>query len=69
MTTATTKHAHEPAADKSRRPYTGPVTRDENPAAHGCIRLTEACACGATREVNVNGRHREEGAWTQAAKA
>lgn len=55
--------------------YTGPVRRDENPAAHGGICITEECCkCGARRQVNLNGQHMEEGGWgdtrtTRLAKA
>lgn len=47
--------------------FTGPVAYgdDENPAAHGCVRDDEVCDdCGATRAVNVNQRHVEEGPWS-----
>lgn len=45
------------------RPFTGPVSRAENPAAHGNIEVTETRADGKTRHVLINGRHREEGPW------
>lgn len=34
-----------------------------NPAAHGGVAWLEHCSCGATREVNTNGRHEERGEW------
>lgn len=44
--------------------FAGPVSRRENPAAHGGICETETCGrCGATRAANVNGRHIEQGPW------
>lgn len=45
------------------RCYTGPVSRDENPAAHGGICQIETCRCGAERQTNINGRHIEQGRW------
>jgi len=45
------------------RPYTGAVSRDENPAAHGGVCEHQRCTCGAVRYVNLNGRHREVGDW------
>lgn len=46
------------------RPYTGGVSRDENRAAHGGIRITLEClACGAQGEANINGGHEELGAF------
>lgn len=44
--------------------YTGPVGRDQNPAAHGGCCVLEGCRCGAERRVNVNGLHTETGEWT-----
>ena len=34
-----------------------------NPAAHGNINRIEECTCGARRETNLNGRHRESTGW------
>lgn len=34
-----------------------------NPSAHGGIRRREYCKCGAHRDININGTHREEGPW------
>lgn len=47
------------------RPFFGPVSRDENRAAHGCVTRVENCECGATRQVNVNGWHEETGPWVE----
>ena len=44
--------------------FTGPVNHDRrNPAADGNICTHEECGCGATRRINLNGRHRETGPW------
>jgi hypothetical protein len=55
------KHDKTTSYDKC---YSGPVSRDENPMAHGGICTVETCQrCGATRKTNVNGNHIEEGLW------
>ena len=44
--------------------FAGPVSADENRAAHGNVCNTERCCrCGAERRTNVNQWHREEGRW------
>lgn len=43
--------------------FCGPVSREENPAAHGNITRVERCRCGAERCININGRHIEQGEW------
>jgi hypothetical protein len=49
--------------------FSGPVSRDENRAAHGGVCHTEVCSrCGARRRVNVNGLHVEYGPWTPAER-
>lgn len=55
-------HEHQPEKTTVRR-YTGPVSRDENRAAHGNVTYRDHCACGAVRDRNVNGRHSEIGDW------
>ena len=46
--------------------YAGPIAGAEpNPAAHGGITETQRCACGAVRQLNVNGRHVEAGPWVE----
>lgn len=47
------------------RAFSGPVSsRNEFPPAHGGVTHTETCiACGAERDVNVNGCHVEHGEW------
>lgn len=57
--------SHQQTTDIRERCYTGSVSRhDENPAAHGGICVTEECtACGARRDVNINGCHQENGSW------
>lgn len=53
---------HQAISTKTRG-FSGPVTRDENPRAHGNVCEIERCSCGAERRVNVNGMHVEEGDW------
>lgn len=48
---------------RKTRAFSGPVSRDENRAAHGNVCENQRCSCGAERHVNVNGLHREEGEW------
>lgn len=56
--------SHESARVTRTHGFSGAVSRDENHMAHGCVCMTYECsACGARREVNVNGQHRENGAW------
>ena len=51
--------------------FRGPAAgaRTENRAAHGNVTVVERCACGATRETNINGRHVERGTWMQPERA
>lgn len=57
-------HGHEAAAKTEVTGFQGPVSRDENRAAHGNIMVTETCVhCGAERSRNVNGIHVEQGEW------
>lgn len=58
-------HQHR-AKSTDTRPYFGPVSASENPAAHGGVCLIKTCACGATQHVNCNGLHREHGPWTRS---
>lgn len=51
------------AARTETLPFDGPVSRDENRAAHGNVCLVETCKCGARRRTNINQRHEERGAW------
>lgn len=51
------------AARSKDRAYFGPVSVDENRAAHGNICVHETCSCGAERRRNVNGLHEEIGQW------
>jgi hypothetical protein len=58
--------AHESAVQIGRDyGYSAPVTiQRQNPAAHGCITITEECrTCGVRRAANVNGGHVERGPW------
>jgi hypothetical protein len=55
-------HTHEIKASKIVA-FTGPVSRDENRAAHGGVCEIQRCACGAERRMNVNGAHTEIGEW------
>jgi len=47
------------------RGFSGPISgAEENPAAHGCITVTDECVdCGARRRCNVNQQHLERGPW------
>lgn len=54
---------HRVASTGPDRCFSGPVSRDENRAAHGNISYDERCRCGAVRSVNVNGLHVETGPW------
>jgi len=59
-------HRHQALAGRTvTRCFTGPVSRHENPAAHGGVTLVHYCACGATRRTNQNGRHIERGPWQE----
>lgn len=49
-------------------PFSGAVSRSQNPAAHGGVCIVKTCACGATQRINCNGMHREHGAWTGGSK-
>ena len=52
------------------RGFRGPVSRDENRAAHGAVTHEERCAsCGALRLVNVNQRAVEIGPWGPSVDA
>lgn len=54
------------------RAFAGAVAKgaDENRAAHGNITREEECRdCGATRSLNLNGRHAEVGAWLPPPQA
>ena len=59
-----TTHEHR-AIRTYDRCYTGPVSRNENPLAHGCICEIEVCDCGAERRANVNGCYVEQGSWVE----
>lgn len=60
----TTECMHERYTTIATRPFFGPVSSDENRAAHGCICDEQECAgCGARRSVNLNGGHAEFGSW------
>jgi hypothetical protein len=56
------KHRHKPVRSH-RTTYLGPVTHKAPWEAQGGIARIETCECGATRRVNVNGVHIEDGAW------
>lgn len=56
--------AHRHTVETSRTScFSGPVSRDENPSAHGGITEHQTCSCGATRRININGGHVEKGHW------
>src|SRR5690606_29179644 len=56
--------SHDRSCIIDTRCFVGPVSDEENPAAHGGITETDECViCGARRAANVNGRHVELGPW------
>lgn len=62
-------HEHK-AAQHREGPYQGPANlRRPVPAAHGAITRIEACRCGASRQINIKGAHREVGPWTKESSA
>ena len=56
---------HKPyRVEGSEREFTRPVSRHENPSAHGSIEVRERChRCNRERQVLINGSHREVGPW------
>jgi len=59
----TSEHVHA-AVSTTERPFSECVRPYAcGGAAHGGITLIETCSCGASRSVNVNGRHGESGPW------
>lgn len=65
-------HKHR-AQTATTTAYTGPVARKladgtfaPEPRAHGGVRYTERCACGAERAINASGGYMECGQWTVA---
>ncbi len=59
------------AQDGQDSGFTTCANPDEcNPCAHGCITTHQRCTrCGATRRVNVNQDHVEEGEWQKPMPA
>jgi len=63
-------HHHRVATSSGPLPFFGPVAErlaGQNPAAWGNVRWRQRCACGATREVLVNGDFDELGPWMESA--
>ena len=58
-------HKHSPAREGREYAYAARVVDAE--AAAGNIERQELCACGASRWVAINGRHRAEGPWSESA--
>ena len=64
-------HKHKTKTETTRA-YTGAAigaaytARGENRKAHGGATHVERCACGAWREVNGNGGHKEYGTWQRS---
>ena len=55
---------HQTTRELGTYAYTGSVSRWENPAAHGNVRIEQECTrCGRRRSVLVNGPHEEAGPW------
>ena len=61
-------HRHTPRTTTTR-PFFGPVSRHENPVAHGNVCYVDTCKCGATRRTNSNAGQQERGPWVAAAAA
>ena len=68
------KTTHKHAAQTSQtRPFCGctlmtdhgRVVGTHREAAHGGVCERQTCKCGATRDVNINGAHREVGVWIE----
>lgn len=57
------RHKHKAVYEEDRAFMYPVAAGEENPAAHGNITRHQWCSCGATRKVNINGRHREIGPW------
>jgi hypothetical protein len=62
--------SHTQTTTSEPRGYVGSVAcppyTHENRAAHGAVCIRETCTdCGATRQFNSNGRHREYSPWSQ----
>jgi len=57
-------HRHLAIKGEARiRSFSGPVSKAENPRAHGGVCYVDTCRCGATRARNVNGNQVEKGDW------
>jgi hypothetical protein len=51
----------------SEKCFSGSVSKNQNPAAHGNVCYTEECLyCGLQRDVNVNQNHVEKGSWKES---
>lgn len=61
------KHTASQSTDSAYRAPLG-LPSNQNPSAHGGICRHEICKCGAYRFVNINGNHREPGAWHVASQ-
>ncbi|MDP2956718.1 MAG: hypothetical protein Q8N53_09875 [Longimicrobiales bacterium] len=63
-------HQHQVKRTSAALPFFGPVAErlgGQNPAAWGNVRFRQRCACGASREILVNGDHDERGPWVEPA--
>lgn len=56
-------HTHRPKVTDVK-PFNGPVSDRQTPAAHGGVCVVDVCRCGAVRKTNVNQWYRERGKWT-----
>lgn len=64
------RHAHAHRAERSdTRPYSGPVSDRQNPAAHGNVCVVAYCRCGAWRSTNQNQGHTERGPWCEPVQS
>lgn len=61
-------HRCTPVTAPVLRCYAGPVSENENPAAHGNIVEIARCRCGKVRRTNINGRHLESSGWVDKSR-
>jgi hypothetical protein len=60
----TTYHQHRAVPNRREiRGYTGSVSREEEPRAHGGVCVVDHCRCGAVRRTNENQCWMERGEW------
>ena len=63
-------HIHRAVPELSRTVgFAGPVSREQNPVAHGGVCTIDTCRCGAQRKTNHNAGQIERGSWYEPARA